>query len=112
MSDRHARRTFLAGGEPFVWLTGGALALALLMVVALLGLVLVNGLGFFWPRGVVRLTLEDGKAVLGEIDARERIPEPGSPAGTPPKWRIKVKQGNRDLYGADFVWIDEARIGR
>jgi len=21
-----------------------------------------------------------------------------------------VKQGNRDLYGADFLWIDEAKI--
>ncbi len=101
---------FVASGEPFVWLTGGALAFALLMVVGLLGLVMVNGLGFFWPRDVVRLTLADGRSVLGEIDARERIPEPGAPAGTAPKWRIKVKQGNRDVYGADFVWIDETAI--
>lgn len=113
MNDgRLTGRRFVASGEPFVWLTGGALAFALLMVVGLLGLVLVNGLGFFWPRDVVRLTLTDGKAVLGEIDARERIPEPGAPAGTPAKWRIKVKQGNRDVYGADFVWIDEAAIAR
>jgi phosphate transport system permease protein len=103
---------FWRSGEPFIWLTGAALALALVMVSGLLALILVHGLGFFWPRAVVRLTLADGPAVVGEVIERERIPEPGAPAGTPARYRLKVKQGNRDLLPADFVWVEEARITR
>jgi phosphate transport system permease protein len=103
-------KRFWRSGEPFIWLTGAALAFALLMVAGLLGLVLVNGLGFFWPRAVVRLAVTDGTAVLGELVEREAIPEPGAPPATPPRYRVKVKQGNRDLAGVDFVWVDEAKI--
>jgi len=93
-------------GEPFIWLTGGALALALLLVAGLVGLILVNGLGFFWPKEVVRLTLADGKAMTGQIVEREPVP------GKAGQYRIKLKVANRDLYGADFQWVEEARIAR
>jgi phosphate transport system permease protein len=56
------------------------------------------------------LLLANNTVVLGQIVEREVIPQPGAPVGTPVKYRIKVKQGNRDLYGADFVWIDDAEI--
>jgi phosphate transport system permease protein len=103
-------RRALRSGDPFIWVAGGALAASLLMVAGLVLLILVNGLGFFWPRDLVRLTLADGRSVLGEVAARERIPAPGEPAGTPPRYRIQVKQGNRDLTGSDFLWIDEDDI--
>ena len=99
-------------GDPFIWLTGTALAFSLLMVVGLVVLVLVNGLGFFWPADIVELYLHDGKSVLGQIVEREKIPQPGVSPGTPPQYRIKVKQGNRDLYGQDFIWVEEAQIVR
>ena len=101
---------FWKSGDPFIWLTAGALAFSLIMVVGLILLILVNGLGFFWPRDVVLFTLDDDGQILGEINQREAIPQPGAPAGTPPQYRIKIKQGNRDLYSADFIWVDEARI--
>jgi len=101
---------FWKSGDPFVWLTGAMLAVSLLMVAGLVGLVLVNGLGFFWPKSMLRFELEDGTVVIGEITERETIPRPGAPAGTPLEYRIQVKRGNRDLYGSDFVWIDEAKI--
>jgi phosphate transport system permease protein len=97
-------KRFWRSGEPFIWLTGGALALALLMVAGLIALIVVNGLGFFWPEGVVRLTLQDGKSVTGQIVEREGIP------GKPGEHRVKMKVGNRDLYGADFVWVDESQV--
>jgi phosphate transport system permease protein len=100
-------RRFWRTGDPLVWLTGAALAFALAMVGGLVGLVLVNGLGFFWPRDVAVLTLHDGTTVIGEVVQREPIP---SAAAAPRSYRIKVKQGNRDVTGADFVWVDEARI--
>ena len=103
-------KNFWKGGEPFIWLTGGALAFALIMVAGLLTLIMWSGLGFFWPTDVTRFSLADGTAVLGQIVEREVIPQPGAPAGTPARFRLKVKQGNRDLYGADFLWIDESQI--
>jgi phosphate transport system permease protein len=97
-------RRLWRSGEPFVWLTGGAVALALIMVVGLVGIILWSGLGFFWPHRVVRLTLRDGGAVMGPLVEREGIPGEGG------RYRLKVKVGNRDLYGADFVWVDEAAV--
>ena len=97
-------KTFWRSGEPFIWLTGGALAIALLMVAGLVGIILVNGLGFFWPARVLRATLDDGTVLTGHTVERERVP------GRAGEFRIKMQVGNRDLYGADFVWVDEARV--
>jgi len=97
-------------GEPFVWVAGSGLAAAVLMVAGLLWLVLANGLGFFWPAEILSYTLDDGRVVAGRLAARERIPDPGAAPGTPPRWRVKVKQANRDVTGEDFVWIEEASI--
>jgi len=97
-------------GEPFIWATGSGLAAAVLMVAGLLWLIMANGLGFFWPADISQYTLSDGRAVAGPLAARERIPDPGAAAGTEPRWRIKVKQGNRDVTGEDFVWIDVSAI--
>jgi phosphate transport system permease protein len=97
-------KRLIRSGEPFIWLTGGALALALLMVAGLIALILVNALGFFWPSAVLRATLADGRTVTGVIAAREPVP------GKARQFRIKLQVANRDLYGADFVWVDEAQI--
>jgi phosphate transport system permease protein len=93
-------------GEPFVWLTGGALALSLVLVTGLVGLILVNGLGFFWPKDVVRLALDDGTVLTGQVVEREAVP------GRPGQARLKLRVANRDLYGSDFEWVEEARITR
>ncbi len=103
-------RGFWRSGDPFIWLTGGALAVCLLLVAGLILLVLVNGLGFFWPDDIVRLKLEDGRTILGEVTDREAIPQPDAPHDAPRRHRLQVKQGNRDLYGADFVWVAEDEI--
>jgi phosphate transport system permease protein len=93
-----------ASGEPFIWLTGGALALSLVMVGGLIALILYNGLGFFWPARVVQVTLKDGKILTGPIVDRALI------HGKPGQYTIKIKVGNRDLYGFDFIWLVEADI--
>ena len=99
-------RQFWRSGEPFIWLTGGALVFTLLLVLGLIGLIVSSGLGFFWPQDVVRLTLTDGTVVSGQLVEREAIP---ARAG---QYRVKLKVANRDLYGADFQWVDESAIAR
>jgi len=95
-------------GRAMTWLTGGTLALNLLLVVGLLALLVWNGAGAFWPRPIAVLTLVDGTRVMGEIHGREPIPQgtPGPPAAS----RLKLKVGNRDLGGAEFRWIDESQV--
>jgi phosphate transport system permease protein len=102
-------RRSLPRGEPLIWLTGSALGICLLMIAGLLAVILVNGLGFFWPTPLVELKLKDGSVLLGEIHAREPIPNPGH-ADHLAKHRIQMKIGNRDLYGFDFKWVDEKDV--
>lgn len=104
---RGREAAFWRSGDPFVFGTAGAVALSLLMVAGLVLLILVKGLGYFWPAAVVQLTLDDGSQVLGEVVGRERAP---GETGGEPTYRVQVKVGNRDLYGLDFRWIDEAAI--
>jgi phosphate transport system permease protein len=96
-------------GQAFTWLCGGALAINLLLTLALIALVGVNGLAYFWPKEVVLFTLADGAKLLGEVHDREEIPfAEGDPDG--PGYRLRLKVGNRDLSGADFIWVDESAI--
>ena len=65
---------FWRSGDPFVWLAGAMLGVSLLMVAGLVILILVNGLGYFWPRSVERFSLADGSVVLGEVAAARGDP--------------------------------------
>jgi phosphate transport system permease protein len=78
-----AHTTLSAHGAPLVWLTGGALATALFMIVGLLALVLYQGLQTFWPVPLVQLEVAGNSnssgatTLLGEISRSENFkPEP------------------------------------
>ncbi|MCC5830412.1 MAG: phosphate ABC transporter permease PstA [Phycisphaeraceae bacterium] len=67
-SPRRRRGSSLpAYGEPMVWLTGGALALCLLMVLALIGYIVWQGAATFWPSGIVRVTTHADRILMGEV---------------------------------------------
>jgi phosphate transport system permease protein len=91
---------FFASGSLFIWLSGGALACSLLLIGGLLTLIFINGMGYFWPKDLVQLTLHDGTLVLGEMVDTQRIPGTVSDADPEGKSRIQLKVGNRDLYDA------------
>ena len=100
---RSSLRKYLREGEPFVWITGAALSLTLLIAATLLVVVMVNGLGVFWPSRLAEATLADGARIMGEIIQREQRPyEEGE--------RLQFKTGNRDLYGLDFRWVNASDI--
>ena len=104
-------RRQLSRGDHLIWFTGSALGACLLMIAGLVAIVLVNGLGFFWPKPLVRLTLKDGSLLLGEVVQREAIPNPGHPDHLK-RQRLQLRTGNRDLLGIDFKWVDEDQILR
>lgn len=99
---------FWKSGDPFIWLTGGALTFSLIMIVGLIVIVGANAFGFFWPDRLVLLTLQDGRTLLGRVRAHEEIP--GTTAMGQPRFRTQLQVGNRDLYGADFRWIEDDQI--
>jgi phosphate transport system permease protein len=99
-----AVRSWLAEGTSQRWLTGAALLIALAMIAGLVAVVVEVAAGFFWPKQIVSLALADGRTLLGEEAGRE--PDPSGPALT----RLRVKVGNRDLSGADFVWVRESEV--
>ncbi len=99
-------------GETYVWAASGAVCLTLLMVALLIGLVMVNGLGLFWPAAMARMELTDGSVWMGPIMAREDATPPTAPNAPEipealkiQRHNLQVKVGNRDLYGQDFRWI-------
>jgi phosphate transport system permease protein len=97
-------------GEPQVWLTALGLSVGLLMVIALLFVIISNGMQVFWPKRLVTLTVqEQGKTyqVTGEIvvEREKHLVIDGQPAR-----EIQLFTGNKDAYGQAFRFIDVTSI--
>ena len=96
---------FWQRGRPFYLAYGrGALALCLAMIAGLVGIIVYNGAGVFWPQDLTLLRLKDGPPVMGKLMDRQSIP------GAAGRYRVQLKVGNRDAYGQDFRWVDEDAI--
>lgn len=107
-TERRARGTSLfAQGEPMIWLTGGGLALALVMIVGLLLLVVLQGVATLWPVPVVQAELADGRRVMGEV-TREELYRP-TPESSPVRRRL-LRTGNFELTGEHFQWVSDADL--
>ena len=105
----HRRREFL--GVSFTALCGGALAINLVLIVALLVLIGWQGGRYFWQKDLLQVELADGRSILGEIHSRESVPATRTADGVPLE-RFQMRAGNRDLTGQDFLWIDERIVAR
>ncbi|HEX9940659.1 MAG TPA: phosphate ABC transporter permease PstA [Thermoanaerobaculia bacterium] len=106
------RRRSAAIGQALTWLCGGALAFNLLLVIAILLLLAVNGLSYFWQKDLVQLDLKDGRRLLGEVWEVEKVPATTGAAAAAAIDRLRIKVGNRDVGGLDFAWIDEKDVAR
>jgi phosphate transport system permease protein len=105
-TSSNRRRSALLG-QAFTWLCGGALAFNLLLVIGILGLLIVNGMGYFWQEDLVLLAQKDGKKILGEVWEVEKTKVTTDEAAHD---RFRLKIGNRDVSGLDFAWIDEKDV--
>lgn len=108
-------------GDPWIWLTAGAVAISMIMVAGLLLLIAYRGLSYFWPSHVYEFETHanSGKVekVIGEIYESEvvkasRLREAGFviPDNLEEVERFLIKTGNRDTYGLDFRWIIAPQI--
>jgi len=102
------KQRFWKSGVPFIWLTGGALSMCLLMIIGLVLLVFYNGMGFFWPSHLQAVTLTNDQQIMGLLWDRQEIPTSNREGSN--AFRIQIKTGNRDVYNSDFRWIDETEI--
>jgi phosphate transport system permease protein len=104
---RGAAHTSLAAhGEPWVWLTAGSLALAIVMIVGLLTLIALRGLATFWPVPLELVTLADGRQALGEVTQREEVP------AEPPVTRRLLRTANFEINGSHYEWFDDQDIAQ
>jgi phosphate transport system permease protein len=102
-----ARVPLASFGEPKVWLTGGALALCVMMIAGLLALVLYQGLATFWPGPVTRAVLKDGRTVMGEITRVESFrPVEGGPLSR----RRLFRTGNFEISGEHYRWVADSEV--
>ena len=131
----HGRQRRLSGvslaaqGEALLWLTGGALAVALAMIGGLLALIAFEGAMTFWPVPVVELHTLAGARIAGEVTREESYtPRREEIAELPTRERggaearlasaggvdIRrlVRSGNFDLTGSHYTWVSGFQILR
>ncbi|PKF61062.1 phosphate ABC transporter, permease protein PstA [Psychromonas sp. psych-6C06] len=109
-------------GTPWIWMTGGAVSLSLIMVIGLFVLIGWRGLSFFWPATVYEFDMLDAQGnhmnVIGEIyDSetvlKQQLKEAGI-AGLENRGdtleRYLIKVGNREYVDLDFQWVLETVI--
>ncbi len=130
------RMTSLAArGEPMVWLTGGCVVFAAVMIVTLLVFILMQGFATFWPMPIEQVSFKQGettRVIMGEptrhdvYEFTEQVPVGASlvagaevmavdeKAGLQtvryyiPRTLYKV--GNYDISGEDFVWVEDRNV--
>jgi phosphate transport system permease protein len=111
-------RAWFKSGQPWVWMSSGAVSISLIMVVGLLILIAVRGLSHFWPADVKSISYVEpgqqaeiivGEKVDHEIVTAARLKSAGVelPEGQETAGRTLLKTGNRDIYGIDFRWVND-----
>jgi phosphate transport system permease protein len=116
--NKRSTAGWLRSGAPGVWLSAGAVSVAVIMTLGLLTLIAIRGLGHFWPSDVIEATYQvPGQppiSLIGEVVQREQGPAPEAEhepsANAEPEMRALLKTGNRDLNGPDFHWVAEREM--
>ncbi|MFN7731382.1 MAG: ABC transporter permease subunit [Pirellula sp.] len=115
-------------GEPMVWLTGGMFAIACLMILALMALVLMQGLSTLWPRSYLLLSTSADELVGGELQnwqtyrlsrqnlndldpvSREAAENLLRDAAQVSAKRMYLRTGNYEITNRHFAFVPELSI--
>jgi len=114
-------KTWFKSGTPWVWLNAAAVSACLIMVVGVLGLIVIRGVGHFWPSPVVQFSYQekDGQiqTLIGEhvdtsITPAAMAKSTGHIMADNEETLVQylIKSGNRDITGTDFRWILKRNI--
>jgi len=109
-------KNWFRSGDPWIWLTAASVSLSLIVVFGLIAMIMVRGLGYFWPASIIEAHYEEPNSapmtLVGEIYDNEkvltkRLSKNLQPLANGQEWvkRSLIKTGNRDLYGLDFRWV-------
>lgn len=117
LRQRHSNmRTWLASGEPWIWLNAAAVGISIVAVGGLLILIAVRGLAHFWPADVRSVEYLDQfgqqQVALGELADTESLSprryadvfgDTDVQTATVERWLLKT--GNRRYNPPDFRWL-------
>lgn len=114
-------RDWFKSGSPWIWLNAAAVSVSLIMVFGLLLLILVRGMGYFWPSNVKEIQYHtqagELETVIGEqwddeLVSHSRLQQSGYKFSSDAELitRYLYKVGNRDVYGSDFRVVIEPNI--
>jgi phosphate transport system permease protein len=112
--------SWFKSGTPWIWLNAAAVSACLIMIIGVLGLIVVRGIGHFWPAQVTKFSYDDNgqvKTLFGEIIDTTTTPAAAAKISgyqmadnDGDLVQYQVKTGNRDVTGADFRWLQEHNI--
>ncbi|HWR79596.1 MAG TPA: phosphate ABC transporter permease PstA [Pseudomonas sp.] len=114
---QHNLKSWFKSGAPGIWISGGAVSIAVIMTIGLLLVIAVRGLGHFWPADLLQAKYsipgQESRLLVGELVQAEEVSRarllgagfPVGNAGSEFMTRDLIKVGNRDLNGADFTWV-------
>lgn len=115
-----------AYGDPMLWLSGGALATCLVMIIGLLLWVLVQGGSTFWPLSVYQYETLGGDTLMGELARVEQyrpeqadrnqlaamIEDVTAVLASQDGWATRrlIRTGNFEISGEHFRWVRDLEI--
>ncbi|WP_105903344.1 phosphate ABC transporter permease PstA [Vibrio gangliei] len=107
--------SWIKSGQPWVWLTAGAVSISLVSVLGLLLLIGWKGLVYFWPAPVYQWQGAQGQTLIGQIYQRdyvslEQVAQhkthwPDDVVQAAEVERLSIKVANRDMYSRDFISV-------
>jgi phosphate transport system permease protein len=114
-------KLWFKSGRPWIWLNAAAVSACLIMVIGMLGLIMVRGIGHFWPAQVGQYTYQGDNGQLENIFAEKVDTTVTSLAAAKSAGykmaenedaliQYQLKTGNRDITGTDFRWIQLRHI--
>ena len=113
--------SWFKSGTPWIWLNAAAVSACLIMIIGVLGLIIVRGIGHFWPAEVIRFNYQEPsgevKTIFGEIIDTSVTPAAAAKISgfnmvdnEESLVQVQIKMGNRDIIGTDFRWLQERNI--